>query len=314
MAKVLVTGCSGFIGSSLCHFLLREGYDVTGIDAYKANYERWIKERNLETLKQYSRFRFLEVDLATYPLKPFLHSFDYIFHLAAIPGVRTSWGKSFKEYTDNNILVTQLLLEAAQNSAIKKIVYASSSSVYGGMTGAADERQTPHPISPYGVTKLSAEHLCQLYAQNFQVPVISLRYFTVFGPRQRPDMAFHQFIYCILQERPIVIFGDGEQSRDFTFIDDVVVANFLAMQSEYVGEVFNIGGVSRLSINKVIRIAEKYTGKKAKFQHFPEQSGDPKHTWADITKAKNMLHYNPQFDLEKGIYLQIQDIKTLYNL
>ncbi|MBA4496535.1 NAD-dependent epimerase/dehydratase family protein [Paenactinomyces guangxiensis] len=314
MAKVLVTGCSGFIGSSLCHFLLQCGYHVIGIDIFKPNYDRWIKERNLEHLKQFNRFRFLESDLAKCQFKPFIQDVDYIFHLAAIPGVRTSWGANFKEYVENNILTTQTLLDTVQNSSVKKIVYASSSSVYGGMTGPTDEQQIPQPISPYGVTKLSAEHLCQLYVRNFQVPVVSLRYFTVFGPRQRPDMAFHKMIYRILQERPITIFGDGEQSRDFTFIEDVVAANLAAIESSHIGEIFNIGGMSRLSINEVIQIIEKYTGKKAKRQHLPEQPGDPKHTWANITKAKSMLNYNPQFDLEKGIYLQIQDIKNLYNL
>ncbi|AMA72958.1 MULTISPECIES: NAD-dependent epimerase/dehydratase family protein [Aneurinibacillus] len=314
MGKVLVTGCGGFIGSSLCYALLQDGYYVTGIDIFTSNYERWIKERNLESLKQFSRFRFMEVDLAAFPLASLLDKVDYVFHLAAIPGVRTSWGEHFAKYAKNNVLATQLLLEAVKHSSIKKMIYASSSSVYGGMMGSTDEQRTPHPISPYGVTKLAAEHLCQLYARNFHVPVISLRYFTVFGPRQRPDMAFHKMIYSILQDAPVTIFGDGEQSRDFTFIKDAVTANILAMQSPYIGEVFNVGGISRLRINEIIDIIEKQTGQKAKRQYLPEQPGDPKHTWADITKAKNMLQYDPQFDVEKGMYLQIQDVKTLYNL
>jgi UDP-glucuronate 4-epimerase len=314
MRKVLVTGCCGFIGSSLCQTLLADGYHVIGIDGFTSNYERWIKERNLQPLKQLDNFYFIEGNLATFQIAPLLDKVDYVFHLAAIPGVRTSWGESFTEYVENNILVTQMILEAVKDSSVQKMVYASSSSVYGEMTGPTDEQQTPHPISPYGVTKLAAEHLCQLYARNFQVPVISLRYFTVFGPRQRPDMAFHKMIYAVLQDRPLTIFGDGEQSRDFTFIKDAVAANISAMESPYSGEIFNIGGISRLRVNEVITIIEKLTGKKAKRHYLTEQPGDPKHTWANITKAKTMLQYDPQFDVEKGIYLQIQDLKILYGL
>jgi UDP-glucuronate 4-epimerase len=314
MRKVLVTGCCGFIGSNLCQTLLADGYHVIGIDAFTSNYERWIKERNLQPLKQLDNFYFIEGNLATFQIAPLLDKVDYVFHLAAIPGVRTSWGESFTKYVENNILVTQMILEAVKDSSVQKMVYASSSSVYGGMTGPTDEQQTPHPISPYGVTKLAAEHLCQLYARNFRVPVISLRYFTVFGPRQRPDMAFHKMIYAVLQDHPLTIFGDGEQSRDFTFIKDAVAANISAMESPYSGEVFNIGGISHLRVNEVITIIEKLTGKKAKRHYLPEQPGDPKHTWANITKAKTMLQYDPQFDVEKGIYLQIQDLKILYGL
>ncbi|MFD2168749.1 NAD-dependent epimerase/dehydratase family protein [Tumebacillus lipolyticus] len=312
--RVLVTGCAGFIGSSLCERLLREGIEVYGIDMFVPNYDRWIKERNLSSLLLHPQFHFFESDLRHLSFSELLLRVDEVFHQAALPGVRTSWGGQFQQYVDHNILVTQALLEAAKNSNVQKIVYASSSSVYGGMEGPTDETRPPHPISPYGVTKLSAEQLCQLYAKVFGVPVVSLRYFTVFGPRQRPDMAIHKFIKQILTGNPIQIYGDGEQSRDFTFVDDAVTANLLAAASPSAGEVFNIGGISRLTVNELISLIEKHAGKRAHLQTLPEQPGDPKHTFADITKAKTTLGYNPQFDVERGVHLQIEQVRSLYNL
>lgn len=314
MTKILVTGCAGFIGSTLSESLLRAGYNVIGLDCFQPNYDRQIKERNLSWLIEQPRFRFLEQNLTSISLNELLADITYVFHLAALPGVRTSWGNHFKEYVDHNILATQRLLEAIKDSKIKKMVYASSSSIYGGMEGPTNEERTPHPFSPYGVTKLSAEQLCQLYAKNFGIPVISLRYFTVFGPRQRPDMAFHRMIIRILLGQPVPIYGDGEQSRDFTYIEDIVTANLLAMQASLSEEVFNIGGVSHLTVNEVISLIEHHIGKTAIRQYLPIQTGDPKHTWANISKAKNLLGYDPQFDVEQGIALQVKDIKTLYQL
>lgn len=314
MANVFVTGCAGFIGSTLAQQLIQDGHQVTGIDCFQSNYDRWIKERNLSWLHQQPRFRFFPKNLLEMDLIPILESTDYVFHLAAIPGVRTSWGNDFSLYVENNILATQKLLEAAKSSQIKKLVYASSSSVYGGMDGPTNENNLPCPISPYGVTKLSAEQLCQLYAKNFSVPVISLRYFTVFGPRQRPDMAFHRLIYRTLMGEEFWIYGDGEQSRDFTYIDDIVTANLLAMNSPIYGEVLNIGGISHLTVNQVVSLVEKHTKKRVKRQYCSVQAGDPKHTWADTQKAQKLLGYNPQFDIEQGIALQVSDIKKLYKL
>lgn len=314
MTNVLVTGCAGFIGSTLCERLLQDGYHVTGMDCFQTNYDRWVKERNLRLLEHQPRFRFFEESLLTSDLTQLLVNQDYVFHLAAMPGVRTSWGKDFSIYVENNILATQKLLESIKQSQVKKLIYASSSSVYGGMDGPTSEEKLSKPISPYGVTKLSAEHLCQLYAKNFGVPVVSLRYFTVFGPRQRPDMAFHRLILRILKGEALPIYGDGEQSRDFTYVDDIVTANLLAMHSSDNGKVFNIGGVSHLTVNEVISLIEKHTGKQAIRQYLPIQAGDPKHTWADISKAKNLLGYNPQFAVDQGIALQIEDVKELYQL
>lgn len=311
--RALVTGCAGFIGSTLSERLLREGYEVYGIDAFVNNYDRWVKERNLQGPLAHPQFRFFERDLRCLAFDELLDRVDVVFHQAALPGVRTSWGSQFQEYVDHNILVTQALLEAAKDSHVQKIVCASSSSVYGGMSGPTDETIMPQPISPYGVTKLAAEQLCQLYAAVYGVPVVSLRYFTVFGPRQRPDMAFHKFIKSVLCGQPIEIYGDGEQSRDFTFIDDAVTANLLAAAAPVKGVVFNIGGVSQLTVNEVISLIETHTGKNALIQRRPEQPGDPRHTFADITKARHLLGYDPQFDVEKGIRLQIEQVRRLYN-
>jgi UDP-glucose 4-epimerase len=239
---------------------------------------------------------------------------EIVYHQAALPGVRASWGARFRDYVDQNILATQKLLEAAHQADLKKIVYASSSSVYGGMSGPIAEDGPTRPYSPYGVTKLSAEQLCQLYAGNFGVPVVSLRYFTVFGPRQRPDMAIHRFILAVLQGHPLTVFGDGKQTRDFTFVDDVVDANLAAAESNGAGTVFNIGGGCRASVNELIRIIERCAGRKAIRQHLPKQPGDPKHTWADTRKAREQLGFAPESDLEQGVYQQVRDIKALYGL
>ncbi|MCH5583810.1 GDP-mannose 4,6-dehydratase [Shimazuella sp. AN120528] len=312
MSKILVTGCAGFIGSTLTERLLQDGLQVIGIDCFTTNYDREVKKRNLRWLIQQPRFHFLEQDLLTTDFNLILDGVDTIFHLAALPGVRTSWGADFRAYVDNNILTTQRLLESVkERTSIKKLVFSSSSSVYGGMNGPTAEDQIPRPISPYGVTKLSAEQLCGLYHKNFGVPVNSLRYFTVFGPRQRPDMAFHRMIHRILREEPIPIYGDGQQSRDFTFVEDAVTANLLAAHSSVTGEVFNIGGISHLTINEAVQLMEKQTQKKAIRNFLPAQAGDPKHTWADISKARNILGYKPTFDVEKGIFLQIEEIKQL---
>jgi UDP-glucuronate 4-epimerase len=312
--KILLTGCAGFIGSTLAARLLDEGYEVIGLDMFTPNYERWIKERNLEPILQHPRFRFQQTDLRTADFHHLLQGIDILFHQAALPGVRTSWGPQFREYVEHNILVTQALLDAATNSNIRKLIYASSSSVYGGMSGPTDETKPAIPYSPYGVSKLAAEQLCQVYARNFGLPVVMLRYFTVYGPRQRPDMAFHLFIRKILLGQPISLFGDGEQTRDFTFIEDAIQANLEAMHTPYNGEVFNIGGHSRASLNEVIRLIESRTGCSAHIQYLAEQPGDPRHTWADIDKARRLLNYSPQYELEKGIHLQVQDIKKLYRI
>ena len=244
--RCLVTGVAGFIGSHLAEVLLDQGHTVIGIDCFTDYYAREFKERNLLGLKEKKEFQLIETDLLNLDLVALLKQVDWVFHLAAQAGVRASWGMNFEIYTHNNILATQKLLEASKDTELKGFIYASSSSVYGDTKQLpTPERTYLQPLSPYGVTKLAAEHLCYLYYKNFGVPTVALRYFTVYGPRQRPDMAFHRFLKAALMEGEIEIYGDGQQSRDFTYISDIVTAHLLTMKRFYPGEVFNIGGAHK---------------------------------------------------------------------
>jgi UDP-glucose 4-epimerase len=300
--RSLVTGVAGFIGSHLAERLINEGHEVVGIDCFTDYYARSIKEKNLKVLLQKPGFIFLEDNLLEVNLSDLLVSVDYIFHQAAQAGVRSSWGAEFEIYTSNNILATQKLLEASKHSDIKRFIYASSSSVYGDSEELPlSEKSLLRPVSPYGVTKLAAEHLCYSYWKNYQVPVIALRYFTVYGPRQRPDMAFHRFVRAILDGGEIEIYGNGEQTRDFTFISDAVSGNMLAMKSNAQGEIFNIGGGSRVSVNEVLDIIQNIAGKTAKIVYRDVQKGDVRHTLADTNKVKKHLGYIPEVDLKTGL-------------
>jgi UDP-glucose 4-epimerase len=300
--KCLVTGVAGFIGSHLGEKLIDIGYEVIGVDGFISYYSREIKERNLTKLMKSSRFKFIEGNLLDLNLISIISDMDYIFHQAAQAGVRTSWGADFYIYTENNIRATQYLLESCKNKKIKKFIYASSSSIYGNCVDIPmRENSVPLPVSPYGVTKLAGEQLCYLYWKNYGIPVISLRYFTVYGPRQRPDMAFHRFTKAILEDKEIIVYGDGEQTRDFTYIDDIVNANILAMINGINGNVYNIGGGSRIDLNNVIKLLEIITGKLAKIKKSENQYGDMRDTLADITKAKMELGYNPVVKIEEGL-------------
>jgi UDP-glucose 4-epimerase len=300
--RSLVTGVAGFIGSHLAERLINEGHEVVGIDCFTDYYARSIKEKNLKVLLQKPGFIFLEDNLLEVNLSDLLVSVDYIFHQAAQAGVRSSWGAEFEIYTSNNILATQKLLEASKHSDIKRFIYASSSSVYGDSEELPlSEKSLLRPVSPYGVTKLAGEHLCYSYWKNYQIPVIPLRYFTVYGPRQRPDMAFHRFVRAILGGGEIEIYGNGEQTRDFTFISDAVSGNMLAMKSNAEGEIFNIGGGSRVSVNEVLDIIQNIAGKTAKIVYRDVQKGDVRHTLADTNKAKKHLGYIPEVDLKTGL-------------
>ncbi len=303
----LVTGVAGFIGSHLAERLLREGYQVTGIDCFLDYYPRATKLQNLETLLTSPRFRLVEENLVTTDLSRLLEGVDVLFHQAAQAGVRASWGNQFAIYTENNVLATQRLLEACVNRPLQKFVYASTSSVYGDTpTLPMQEESILKPVSPYGVSKLAAEHLCYLYWKNFAVPTVSLRYFTVFGPRQRPDMGFHKFIRAIQTGKEITVYGDGEQTRDFTYVTDVVEANLLAMQSPVTGAVFNIGGGSRISVLEVLRVLERLMGKPLRLKHDQIQKGDMRHTYADISRAKAHLGYVPRVSLQEGLQEEIR--------
>ncbi len=300
--KSLVTGCAGFIGSNLVDRLLSEGHDVVGVDCFTDYYARSMKESNLKSALSHERFTFVEGDILGNGSLSLLDNVLWVFHQAAQAGVRASWGDSFKIYSDNNILATQRLLEACRDVGIKKFVYASSSSIYGDVsTLPMNEDMSPRPISPYGVSKLAGEHLCYLYWKNFGVPTVSLRYFTVYGPRQRPDMAFHRFIKAVLAGEEIAIYGDGNQTRDFTYVSDIVSANLLAAESDAEGEVYNIGGGSRISVNQVIKVIETLTGSKARLKYGDAQKGDVRDTYADISKAQADLGYAPEVEIEKGL-------------
>ncbi|MGD8536501.1 MAG: NAD-dependent epimerase/dehydratase family protein [Candidatus Aminicenantes bacterium] len=310
----LVTGAAGFIGSHLCRRLLTEDYRVLGVDSFSDFYPRWIKEKNIESLTKEKKFEFIEKDLNDLDLKNTLNNIEYIFHLAAQAGVRASWGENFSVYSQNNIEVTQKLLEASRDSRIKKFIYASSSSVYGFCPELPMVETSPlHPFSPYGVTKLAAEHLCLLYSKNYGVPALSLRFFTVYGPGQRPDMAFHVFLKSIAGDKEISIFGDGGQTRDFTYIDDIVEATHASMEKGKVGEIYNIGGGSRTKLEDTLPILEEICGKKIKVKNQDIQKGDVPHTFASIEKAGKDLDYSPQTRLLDGLKEEWTWIQKLYH-
>ncbi len=303
--RCLVTGAAGFVGSHLSERLLSLGHEVVGVDRFSDYYPRSYKESNLSKLRGNPNFRLIEQDLATCDVAALLDGVEIVWHQAAQAGVRASWGKTFESYLTDNVLSTQRLLEAARGlGTVRKFVYASSSSVYGD-TNELPMRETSatHPHSPYGVTKLAAEHLCELYRRNFGLPTASLRYFTVYGPRQRPDMAFHKFIEATLDGKSIPVFGDGQQTRDFTFIADIVEANVNAGLGEAQG-VFNVGGGSRVTLEEVLGVIGELAG-TLRIDRQPNQAGDVTHTWADTTAAQNTLGYAPRVSLREGLALQV---------
>jgi len=300
--KALVTGVGGFIGSTLAESLVESGGKVIGIDSFLDYYPRAVKERNLQNLSASGRFELREGPLQEMELPRLLDGCDRIFHLAAQAGVRASWGGEFGIYTDNNILATQRLLEAAVGTNIRSFVFASSSSVYGDSAPLPMIEDIPlHPVSPSGVSKLAAEKLCELYFVNHRVPTVSLRYFTVYGPRQRPDMAFHRLLNCALNGTPFHLFGDGHQTRDFTFVADAVAATLAASERGRGGAVYNIGGGSRVSMLEVIDTVREVTGRKVEVVVEPKQKGDMRDTYADTSAARRDLDYEPRTSLREGL-------------
>jgi len=300
--KALVTGAAGFIGSHLAEALVSQGAHVVGVDCFTDYYAREIKERNLTALRNAANFQFVEGALQALDVSRLLDGVTHVFHLAAQAGVRKSWGTDFETYIAHNIDATQRLLEASKNLRLHRFVYASSSSVYGDAAPIPmREDAYLQPLSPYGVTKLAAEHLCHLYFANYQVPTVSLRFFTVYGPRQRPDMAFNRFIRAGLAGQPITLYGDGEQTRDFTFVKDIVAANLAAGDRGTPGAVYNIGGGSRVSVNQVLDIIGRLVGRPLNIHREETQKGDMRDTFADTSRARADLGFAPEWTLEAGL-------------
>ncbi|HJU44324.1 MAG TPA: NAD-dependent epimerase/dehydratase family protein [Vicinamibacterales bacterium] len=300
--KALVTGAAGFIGSHLSERLLAQGARVRAIDAFTDFYARPLKERNLDNLRGRDGFEFIEGDLRALDLPRLLEGITHVFHLAAQAGVRRSWGAEFQVYTGLNIDSTQRLLEACVGKPIERLVYASSSSVYGDEVAIPMmETALPQPVSPYGVTKLAAEQLCYLYFFNYKVPAVSLRYFTVYGPRQRPDMGFNRFFSAILDGKPLVQYGDGLQTRDFTYVADAAKATADAAVRGVPGRVYNIGGGARVSLREVFDLLARVSGRKVTIDHQPPQKGDMRDTFADTSRAKADLGFTPSVTLEEGL-------------
>jgi nucleoside-diphosphate-sugar epimerase len=300
--KALVTGGAGFVGSHLSERLLAQGAEVVAIDSFTDFYPRAIKERNLAGLRGQRGYRLVEADLNALDLGAMLSDVTHVFHLAAQAGVRKSWGRDFQTYTTLNVDATQRLLEACVGLPLERVVYASSSSVYGdAVEMPMREDAMVQPVSPYGVTKLAAEHLCHLYYVNHAVPTVSLRYFTVYGPRQRPDMGFNRFFSALLENRPVVQFGDGQQTRDFTFIEDIVTATSDAAVHGVPGRVYNIGGGSRVSLGDVFEMIARVSGRRLEIDHQPAQKGDMRDTFADTSRARADLGFQPSVDLETGL-------------
>jgi nucleoside-diphosphate-sugar epimerase len=307
MSLCLVTGVAGFIGSTLAERLLADGHTVRGVDCFVEYYPRPIKQKNLTNLLAHPNFCFIEKNLATDELVSVVRDVEFVFHQAGQAGVLPSWGQRFDSYVTNNITATQRLLEAVREKPLHKFLFASSSTIYGEARELpVRETALPHPIVPYGVTKLAAEHLVNAYHDNFGLPTIILRYFSVYGPRQRPDIAFHKFIDAIAHNHPIRLRGDGEQTRDATFVSDVVEANVLAMQSAAHGEIFNIGGGERATINHIIHLMEQIIERPALIERAPTAPGEMRHTWADTTRARDLLHFTPHTSLYEGLHQQIE--------
>jgi nucleoside-diphosphate-sugar epimerase len=308
----LVTGAAGFIGSHLVERLLADGLTVTGVDCFTDYYEPALKRANLRDALEHPQFTLLELDLGRADLAA-LPDVQAVFHQAAQAGVRASWGADFATYVHHNVLATQRLLERYKGRPLERFVYASSSSVYGDAERyPTDEAMLPRPFSPYGVTKLAGEHLTLLYGRNFSLPVVALRYFTVYGPRQRPDMAFHKFCRALLAGEPIAVYGDGRQSRDFTFIADAIEANVRAWTRSAPQGVYNVGGGSQVEVLEAIQILERALGVRAEVRFEPRPPGDPLRTRADTSRIRADLGFAPGTGIEQGLAAEAEWSRGLY--
>ena len=317
MSTHIVTGVAGFIGSHLAESLLDQGVNVIGIDQFNDYYDPQLKQSNVDKLLKSSKFKLIKANVEELDWQDLLQSVEVVYHQAAQAGVRASWGEGFTDYTIKNINATQVILEGAKKAeSLQRIVYASSSSIYGNAaTMPTPETLCPEPVSPYGITKLAGERLCRLYQQSFGVPTTALRYFTVYGPRHRPDMAFHKFFKAVIEDRAIDIYGDGQQTRDYTYVSDIVAANIAAGKvPEAVGEVFNIGGGSRITLLDLLATMEQVVGKPIRKNYIDKAKGDARHTSADISKAKKILGFSPQVSLTEGLTQEWNWIQNIYSL
>jgi nucleoside-diphosphate-sugar epimerase len=301
--KYVVTGAGGFIGSHLCEELLNRGHEVNGIDAFIPYYPRATKERNLIGSRAKPSFRFHHLDLRHEAPDAALADAEVIFHLAAMPGLVRSWS-DFDGYWTCNVLATQKLLEAARRAAgrLRRLVYVSTSSVYGRFA-SGDETLPTKPISPYGVTKLAGEQLCRAYGEVYGLPVVVLRYFSVYGPRQRPDMGYHLFIRAMLRQEPITVYGDGQQVRGNTYVADCVAATIAAVDA-HPGEIYNVGGGEAATVWDIIHRLEALAGRKANIKQEPARAGDQRYTFADTAKLRTHLGWEPRVSLEDGLARQ----------
>jgi nucleoside-diphosphate-sugar epimerase len=300
--RCVVTGAAGFIGSHLCEYLLCEGHEVRGIDALVPYYAPAVKERNLAAAKAHPRFRLSRLDLRHDPLDDALDGADVVFHLAGMPGLSQSW-TAFDDYLTCNVQATQRLLEAVRGCpSLRRLVFASTSSVYGRLACGGEDLPT-RPVSPYGVTKLAAESLCRAYAEEQGLPLVVLRYFSVYGPRQRPDMGYHKFIHALLRDEPITVYGDGHQARGNTYVADCVEATALAVEAP-AGEVYNVGGGETASVWEVIRRLEPLAGRKARVRQEPARPGDQRHTAAATGKIAAQLGWVARTSLDEGLARQ----------
>jgi nucleoside-diphosphate-sugar epimerase len=302
--ECLVTGAAGFIGSHLCERLLAQGHAVCGVDAFIPYYPRQVKEANLARLKGAKGFRFQELDLRDAELAPLVNGSEVIFHLGAMAGLTRSW-TDFDLYQSCNLTATQRLLEASLAvKGLKRFVYASTSSVYGRFA-TGDESLPTRPTSPYGVTKLAAEQLCRCYAEERGTPVVVLRYFSVYGPGQRPDMGYFKFIDALLKGTPLTVFGDGQQVRGNTYIDDCVTATVAALAAP-IGEIYNLGGGETASVWDILGKLEKITGRKADVRSAPARAGDQRTTFADTSKLSRHLGWHATMPLDQGLARQVE--------
>lgn len=305
MSRYLVTGCAGFIGSHLCEALLEGGHTVVGVDAFTDYYPRALKKRNLEGPAERGGFTFVEADLVDVELEPLVQGVDGVYHLAAQPGVRGSWGETFTIYVRDNVLATQRLFEAVASQKTR-VVFSSSSSIYGNAESyPTREDARSDPISPYGVTKLCCEQLARAYAGSHGLDFVALRYFTVYGPRQRPDMAFTRILAALRDGTQFEVFGTGDQTRDVTYVGDAVSATIAAMERGKTGAVFNIGGGTEASLRDVIALAERLTERSLNTRYTPAAAGDVRRTSADTTRIRTELDWQPGTRLEEGIRAQI---------